>query len=266
MSTYVLRGGSEGSRRLRILAEVSWPATERLLRRVGVREGWRCLDAGCGIGHVAIKLAGMVGEAGACVGEDFDAKALEVAKEEARQAGADVEFRQRALSDLKDGEGFDLVYARFLLSHLADPTEGLASLIGAAKPGGVVVVEDVDFQSCFSWPPSPAVDRYAELYRDAAERLGADPLIGPKLVGMFLDAELRDVNFEAIQPLFHEGNGKLMPQVTMEHIRERVVSEGLASHEEISGIVEELDRLRLNPRSLMGHPRIFQVWGYRPGG
>lgn len=266
MSTYVLRGGSEGARRLRILAEVSWPTTERLLSRVGVQEGWRCLDAGCGIGYVAIKLAGLVGETGRSVGEDFDAEALEVAKEEARQAGADVEFRQRALADLEDVEGYDLVYARFLLSHLGDPAEGLASLIRAAKPGGVVVVEDVDFRSCFSWPASPAVERYAELYRDTAERLGADPLIGPRLVGMFLDTGLDDVNFDAIQPLFHEGDGKLMPQVTMEHIRERVVSEGLASHEEINGVVEELDRLRQDPRSLMGHPRIFQVWGYRPAG
>jgi ubiquinone/menaquinone biosynthesis C-methylase UbiE len=266
MSTYVLRGGSEGARRLRILAEVSWPATERLLGRVGVQEGWRCLDAGCGIGYVAIKLAGMVGETGRSAGEDFDAEALEVAREEARHAGVGVEFRQRALSDLEDGEGYDLVYARFLLSHLGEPAEGLARLIGAAKPGGVVVVEDVDFRSCFSWPPSAAVERYAELYRDTAERLGADPLIGPKLVGMFLDAGLRDVSFDAIQPLFHEGDGKLMPQVTMEHIRERVVSEGLASDEEINVVVEELDRLRLNPRSLMGHPRIFQVWGYRADG
>lgn len=264
MSTYVLRGGSEGAKRLRVLAEVSWPATERLLKTVEVRDGWKCLDVGCGNGHVAIKLAGMVGPAGRVVGEDFDSAVLEEAREEAAQAGAKVEFRQRAVSDLQEGEGYNLVYARFLLSHLADPAEGLASLIRASSPGGLIVVEDVDFQSCFSWPPSPAVERYGELYRETAIRLGADPLIGPKLVGMFLDAGLLDVRFEAIQPLFREGDGKQMPQITLEHIREKVVAQGLAGHEEIIRVVEELDQLRQDPKSIMGHPRIFQVWGHRP--
>jgi ubiquinone/menaquinone biosynthesis C-methylase UbiE len=263
VSTYVLRGGSEGAKRLRILAEVSWPATERLLKTVGVQAGWKCLDVGCGNGYVTVKLAGIVGERGEAVGEDFDAGVLDVAREEAHSAGATVEFRHRALSDLADGEGYDLVYARFLLSHLADPVDGVASLVKAARPGGVIVVEDVDFHSCFSWPLSPAVDRYAELYRETGLSLGADPLIGPKLVGMFVDAGLHDVMFEAIQPLFREGNGKLMPQLTLEHIRDRVVAQGLAADDEINAIIEELDRLRLDPKSLMGHPRIFQVWGCR---
>ncbi len=265
MSTYILRGGSEGAKRLRILAEVSWPATERLIKTLGVKEGWKCLDAGCGNGHVAIKLASMVGGSGRVVGEDFDDAVLEVARKEARHAGANVEFRQRALSELQDGEGYDLVYARFLLSHLGEAVEGLASLIRAVRPGGLIAVEDVDFRFFLSWPQNPAVDRYAELYRETSLSLGVDPQIGPKLVGMFSDAGLRDLDFEAIQPLFREGDGKLMPQLTMEHIRESVVAAGLASDDEISGIVGELDGLRQDPKSLMGHPRIFQVCGYRPG-
>jgi ubiquinone/menaquinone biosynthesis C-methylase UbiE len=264
MSTYVLRGGSEAAKRLNVLAEASWPTTERMFQRIGVQRGWKCLDAGCGNGHVAIKLAGLVGATGKSVGEDFDAKILEVAREDAAELGAQVEFRQRSVFELREGEGYDLVYARFLLTHLADPREGLRSLIRAAKPGGFVVVEDIDFHTYFSWPQSRAFDRYVELYRETSLRMGADPLIGPKLVGMFLDAELDDVQFEPVEPLFREGVGKLIPQLTMEHIRENVVSSGLASHEEITQIVSELDALRQDPQSLMGYPRVFQVWGRRP--
>jgi len=264
MSTYVLRGGSEAAKRLNVLAEASWPTTERLLQRIGVQPGWKCLDAGCGNGHVAIKLAGTVGPAGTAVGEDFDAKILEVAREDAKQAGARVEFRQNSVFDLRDGEDYDLVYARFLLTHLADPREGLRSLIRAARPGGVVVTEDIDFHTYFSWPKNLAFDRYVELYRETSSRMGADPLIGPKLVSMFLDAGLDDVQFEPVEPLFREGVGKLIPQLTMEHIRENVVSYGLATHEEITQIVSQLDLMRQDPNSLMGYPRVFQVWGRRP--
>jgi SAM-dependent methyltransferase len=263
-STYVLRGGTEGAKRLNVLADASWPTTERLLGRLGVEQGWKCLDVGCGNGHVAIELATMVGPSGQAVGEDFDGKVLEVAREDAASAGARVEFRERSVFDLQDGEGYDLVYARFLLTHLPNPEEGLAALIRAARPGGIVVVEDIDFHTYFSWPLNEAFQRYVDLYREASSRMGADPLIGPKLVGMFLDSGLDDVEFEPVEPLFREGVGKLIPQLTMEHIRENVVSAGLASNEEITQIVSELDRLRQDPKSLMGYPRVFQVWGRRP--
>src|SRR5258708_38315263 len=65
--TYVLRGGEQGAERLRLLARVKWPTTKALLRQVGLRPGMRCLDVGCGIGAVTLKLARWVGPTGISV-------------------------------------------------------------------------------------------------------------------------------------------------------------------------------------------------------
>ena len=41
-------------------------------------------------------------------------------------------------------ERFDLVYARFLLTHLPEPPTALASMVKLLRPGGIVAVEDID--------------------------------------------------------------------------------------------------------------------------
>jgi len=58
---YAIRGGKEGKTRLDLLARVLQPTTMQLLDGVGLVRGMKCLDFGCGGGHVAILIAGIVG-------------------------------------------------------------------------------------------------------------------------------------------------------------------------------------------------------------
>ncbi|HEX4439644.1 MAG TPA: hypothetical protein VH854_06210 [Thermoanaerobaculia bacterium] len=60
---YVIRGGSEGRERLRLLASVMGPTTGALLAEIGVPSGAICLDLGCG-GDVTRELARLAGPAG----------------------------------------------------------------------------------------------------------------------------------------------------------------------------------------------------------
>jgi 2-polyprenyl-3-methyl-5-hydroxy-6-metoxy-1,4-benzoquinol methylase len=69
---YALRGGQHGKRRLDLIAGILGPSTQALLERVGVGAGDRCLDVGCGGGHVTRQLARMVGPHGRAVGIDSD--------------------------------------------------------------------------------------------------------------------------------------------------------------------------------------------------
>ena len=142
---YVIRGGVEGRERLRILARVMRPTTCSLFDRVRIDTGMACLDVGCGGGDVTFDLARRVGPGGSVVGWDIDETKLGLARREAEEQGLDnVEFR---LSDIGDGEAereFDVVYARFLLTHLKDPAEALTGMRQILRPGGVAIVEDID--------------------------------------------------------------------------------------------------------------------------
>src|SRR4051794_12497689 len=115
---YLIRGGIEGRERLRVLARVMRPTTLPLLERAGVRAGMRCLDVGCGGGDVTLDLATLAGVTGSAVGLDLDATKVELARGEALLAGAtNVEFRVGDLTDGLGEEEYDVVYARFLLTH-----------------------------------------------------------------------------------------------------------------------------------------------------
>ncbi len=93
---------------------------------------------------------------------------------------------------------------------------------------------------------------------------GRDPAIGPRLFGLLAEAGVEEVFIDVSQATFSQGEGKLVAQVTMEHVREAMVSTGLASHAEIDMIVSELDAFAQNPSTIMSIARTFQVWGHRP--
>lgn len=260
---YVLAGGDRGAERLRLLADVKWPTTQTLFERAGLRAGMSCLDVGCGIGAVTLKMAEIVGPAGRATGVDFDERSIGLARAEAERRDLKIEFRNGAVGELPNLPTSDFVFARFLLTHLAAPDQALQAMVRAARPGGMVVIEDIEFSAHFSWPRCPAFERYVRLYEEVVERRGGNPNIGPHLPRMLLEAGLQNVELEVIQPTYRTGSGKQLAAVTMEHIREAVVAAGLATGAEVDSIVEEINAFAEDPTTLISLPRIFQVWGVR---
>ena len=58
---------------------------------------------------------------------------------------ADLDVRgHRVVTDELDHAGFDLVHARAVLEHLPARDDVLARLVAALRPGGWLLVEDVD--------------------------------------------------------------------------------------------------------------------------
>jgi ubiquinone/menaquinone biosynthesis C-methylase UbiE len=225
----------------------------------------RCLDVGCGVGAVTLKLARRVGPTGQAVGIDVDECCLALARQEATRHGLPAVFRREGVNDLREEDAYDLVYSRFLLTHLPEPGRAAERLVRAARAGGLVAVEDIEFAAHFCHPACPALDRYVSLYQQAVQRKGGDPDIGPRLVSLLMDAGLQRVGVEVVQPTYRKGPGKRIAQVTMEHIREAVVAAGLASEGEVAAVVTDLGRFARNPRTILSLPRIFQVWGQRAG-
>ena len=100
-----------------MLQRVHGPFTSALLDSAGIKQGARCLDAGCGGGHVSRDLAARVGKTGSVVGSDLDEVVLELARSDVAGAGiTNVEFRTGDATDL-DVSGFDVLVARFFFSR-----------------------------------------------------------------------------------------------------------------------------------------------------
>src|SRR5262245_9133270 len=138
MSRYVIAGGKEGKERLKLLSEAMLPTTVQLLQWRGICEGMKCLDVGCGGGFVTLLMANLVGPRGRAVGTDMDGAILALAREDAEaERYENVEFRHVDASICPEEWEYDLVYARFLLTHLSDPEKCLNTMLNACKPGGM---------------------------------------------------------------------------------------------------------------------------------
>ena len=122
-------GGPLGG--LHLLNEIRVPYFERVL---GGYAGKRILDVGCGGGVFSEALA----RAGANVlGFDASERSLEAAREHAREAGLEIDYRL-ALAEAFEPDGtFDVVTAVDVLEHVEDVDATLDMCTSALKPGGV---------------------------------------------------------------------------------------------------------------------------------
>jgi len=259
---YVIRGGLAGRERLRVLARVAWPTTSALLDRVRVSPTARCLDVGCGGGDVTVALARLAPD-GFVVGADMDAPQLDIARNEAADAGlTNVEYRVLNVIEAPTiDEQFDLIYVRFLLTHLPDPALALAHLCARLAPGGALVIEDIDFTGSFCYPDNTAFRRYVQLYSDTVLNRGGDPNIGPRLPSLLRATGLADVRMSVVHPAGFDGEVKLIAPITLEAIADAVLAANLCEADELNQAVDDLYAFAADDASVLSTPRIVQVWG-----
>jgi predicted O-methyltransferase YrrM len=262
---YVIRGGVQGRERLRVLSRVMRPYSGALFDRLNLRDGLACLDAGCGGGDATLELARRVGPGGSAVGIDLDETKIAIARREAEEQGVtNVTFNSSNVCAAAAAPEFDVVYARFLLTHLSDPAAAVRALCSHLRPGGWLAVEDIDFSGHFTYPRSPAFERYHELYCATVAKRGGDPNIGPRLPLLLKQNGCESVAMDVVQPSALEGDAKLLNPMTMENIAGAVLDDGLATGEEIDDLTRALYAFAADPDTVAGMPRIVQCWGRRP--
>jgi ubiquinone/menaquinone biosynthesis C-methylase UbiE len=123
-------------------------AIRRAMREaMDVRPGMRVLDAGCGIGLEAWRLAAEHPRAHV-TGLDRNAELLRIARSRSGTQTGSVEWIEGDLLDLPlDGASFDVVRTERVLMYLADPLfeQVLNDLIGILRPGGRFVLFELDY-------------------------------------------------------------------------------------------------------------------------
>jgi ubiquinone/menaquinone biosynthesis C-methylase UbiE len=265
LGSYIIKGGEQGRSRLTVISRVLAPATKALFDRFEPLAGLSVIDAGCGGGDISFELAERVGASGRVVGFDLDETKLALAREEATRRGlANVEFRKASVLEPWPVTGASMIYVRFVLTHLVRPQDMLAQARQALEPGGLVVVEDIDYHGKFCDPPNPAFDRHAELYVMAAQKRGADPFVGRRLARLLEDAGFANVDTSLVQPFGRGHDVKQVASLTFAAIADGLVAQGIASADEVAHVTDGLAAFAAQPDTIMSLPRIFQAWGRKP--
>lgn len=115
------------------------PAYAAAVDELGLREGDRVLDAGCGTGRALPPLRAAVGPSGVVVGADLTPAMLAAAVRAGRHRDGQLLLADVTALPLRT-ESLDAVLGAGLIAHLPNPAENLKELARVVRPGGTLAL------------------------------------------------------------------------------------------------------------------------------
>jgi arsenite methyltransferase len=159
-----------------------------VLGALAVRPGERVLDVGCGPGFYVAELLDQVGEEGSVVGVDSSPPMLAIAARRC-EGHENVELLEGDATALPVADaGFDAALSVQVLEYVEDIPAALGEIRRALRPGGRVVLWDVDWATISL---RTADEQRMRRLLDAWDEHLADPSLPRRLT-----AELRAAGFE----------------------------------------------------------------------
>jgi ubiquinone/menaquinone biosynthesis C-methylase UbiE len=266
MAEYTYPLGNEWTAARERLAQLEavWdPWTIRNFGKLGVREGWHCLEIAGGGGSIAQWLCTEVGTSGHVVATDLQPRFLEAIGSPNLEI-----WRHDIVSEPLPERTFDLVHARSVLVFFPRPAEVIAKMVAALKPGGWLLVEEPDYVSAIPDPtmsPSAAAlskKGWAALLAELQSR-GYDTGYGRRLYHELSTnglGNLRAEGFVAMQ-LGGKPSARFW-KITVEQLQDRILDAGLLTSAEL----EDYRNLLESSEYRWLAPLFMSAWGQRTHG
>lgn len=161
---------------------------------------------------------------------------------------------------------FDLVYSRMLFEYLADKERAAAEIVRVCRPGGTVLIQDLDGQLLWNYPEDADLQRCLEAVMAGLARTGFDPFVGRKLFTLAHNAGLANIHVQV--ECYHLIAGEVDPntlkqwelkmEIAVPQIA-RILGSESAAKEQARRFIEYLRR----PDTLT-YSNVFTVTGKKP--
>ncbi len=163
--------------------------------------GMEILDAGCGIGAIALDLAATY-RPRRIVGIDVDPDQIATARKWAAERGIrSAEFAVGSAYALPFADGsFDVVYANTVLLYLRDPVRALSEMRRVLRPGGIAAVSDDDISTIVFSPEIPGMSLGPTLFAKAVEHEGGNTTYARHLRTLLRQAGFSRTQGHALTP------------------------------------------------------------------
>jgi SAM-dependent methyltransferase len=172
-------------RNLAAQADAIWPQERPLFDRYRLRADAEVLDAGCGTGEIAFRLAKTMPRA-KVLGVDIIDDHLALARRRTAHLAGRVTFENRSIFELGlPGASFDLVVCRHVLQAIPHAARALAELARVTRPGGWLHLIPEDYLMINIEPRELDPDDFwGRIPREFGAALGTDLRIGRRAYGL----------------------------------------------------------------------------------
>jgi ubiquinone/menaquinone biosynthesis C-methylase UbiE len=193
---YLMESSAEAER---LIMKSDESSSREQLILTGLKPGMKAVDAGGGAGFVTKIISQIVGPQGAAILVDQSQERLSFAADY-NQSQRNVQYVQSSLENISlESQSVDYVFCRFVFEYLRTPEVVFKELLRILKPGGKLVIGDLDYNILSHHPLESDLEAQLQEAANALMALGSwDPFAGRKLYSQFYRHHLGNLRVHLI--------------------------------------------------------------------
>ncbi|MBN3527354.1 class I SAM-dependent methyltransferase [Paenibacillus apiarius] len=218
--------------------DISWSKEEQVLEQFGIKDGHSILEVGSGPGYITERLLHKY-PASRITSIEIEPYYVQYAQHNMAPEGKDrVTVMEGDILDHRLPLGqFDVAIARLVFQHLPDPELAARNILDLLKPGGKLIVLDVDDAI---WgiidPVIPELQYILNQHAKEQSSQGGNRFIGRQLWHLLQSNGYADLDLKLIAAHSDEiGIRSFLPQVDADEMR-TMVDNGFVTEEEVAAV------------------------------
>lgn len=243
-------------KRLNALCSIFDRGTFYHIQQMDPKKDWKCAEIGAGTGSVTEWLCSQI-EDGEVLAIDINTKYL------SNLDFPNLTIHQADITNFQlEEQTYDFIHTRMVLTHLVKPQDVIASLVKALKPGGSILLEELEcVTGGISTPHSEPIHRAYKAMNQLMTLGGNDPSLGRRINCILQDLGLNDIDGEGRMALnTSDSAGATLFRLGLEYNRKRIIDNGILTNEEINVALDSATDGKHTWYSTMA----IAVWGRKP--
>jgi len=240
-----------------------------LLDRIGITDGQRAVDVGCGPIGILKLLSDRVGDRGVVIGVERETRFLDAAQAHLHKCHLqNVKLvKADALDTGLERNSYDFVHERLLSINFPPASQRalLTEMMSLLKPGGIIAVQEFDSASYVCYPDHPSWNLLLGIYNDTYHAAGGNEYVGRAVGQLLQSAGVENVGMKVHVEVAQIGEYRRTHLLALlQSMENLVLASDRITKTELNKHAAALSEHLADPETTLIDKLVVQAWGQKP--